>query len=494
MGLIRDRKWMAKTITKRKRWAFRLAAIAIGLLPMVLAEAILAGLGLPSTPAANDPLVDLHQLKPLFAPALDDATLAIPSSRYDHFRPESIEREKPANQFRIFALGGSTVQGSPFTTETSFSTWLQLSLAAASNEHQWRVINCGGTSYASYRVAAILDEVIEYEPDLLIFFLGHNEFLEDRTYGNWKKWPRSSARVVESLASLRTVQLLRQLAAPLAKSSSVDPLPWVAESEVNARLDKYGGLEPYVRDQKWRNDIIEHFRITYTRMLRRAHDYGIPVIVCVPVSDLRDTPPFKVVIEPHASLEDQEKMKTLWQRIQLSSNSASERMQSCRELLECDPHHSGAAYVLGRLMLDQQKFSEAKYWLTVARDWDVCPLRATSEIETIVREAAGDLDAPLLDVLEKCESLSRHGIVGAPLLVDHVHPSVEVHQRIGRWLAEIMIEEGHLVAEDDWEERARTAYTAHLSTLGEYYFIRGRQRLEGLRKWTEGRAGEMSVE
>lgn len=484
---------MAKTITKKKQWAFRLFAIAVGLSPLVLVEAIFIGLGVPSTPAADDPLVDLHQLTPLFASTADDAMLAIPSSRYNYFRPESFERKKPANQFRIFALGGSTVQGSPFSTETSFSTWLQLSLTAASSEYQWRVINCGGTSYASYRVAAIMDEVIQYEPDLIILFLGHNEFLEDRTYGNWNKWPRSSARVVESLTGLRTVQLLRQLAVPLAPSPNAAPLPWVAEPEVKARLDKYGGLEPYVRDPKWRNDIIEHFRITYTRMLRRADDYGIPVIACVPVSDLRDTPPFKVMFEPNASEDDRENMKSLWQRIQWSSHSVNERMQSCRELLERDPHHAGAAYVLGRLLLDQGRFQEAKQWLTVARDWDVCPLRAPSEIEWIVRETAGDWNASLLDVAGKCESLARQGIVGSPLLVDHVHPSVEVHQRIGRWLAELMIEEGHLVAQEDWQERARTAYSTHLATLGEYYFIRGQQRLEGLRKWTAGRAGEMSV-
>ncbi len=44
------------------------------------------------------------------------------------------------------------------------------------------VINVGGISYASYRIAAILDEVLQHEPDLVVIYMGHNEFLEARTY------------------------------------------------------------------------------------------------------------------------------------------------------------------------------------------------------------------------------------------------------------------------------------------------------------------------
>ena len=44
------------------------------------------------------------------------------------------------------------------------------------------MINCGGVSYASYRLGPILDEVLGYEPDLIMLYTGHNEFLEARTY------------------------------------------------------------------------------------------------------------------------------------------------------------------------------------------------------------------------------------------------------------------------------------------------------------------------
>ena len=90
---------------------------------------------------------------------------------------------KSRDEFRIFCLGGSTVQGRPYANETSFTTWLELSLQAADPRRQWQVVNCGGVSYASYRLLPIMKETLQYEPDLYIIYTGQNEFLEERTYG-----------------------------------------------------------------------------------------------------------------------------------------------------------------------------------------------------------------------------------------------------------------------------------------------------------------------
>ncbi len=65
------------------------------------------------------------------------------------------------------ALGGSTVQGHPFSVETSFTTWLELSLKAADPSRHWRVVNCAGVSYATYREAIVVKELLGYKPDLL---------------------------------------------------------------------------------------------------------------------------------------------------------------------------------------------------------------------------------------------------------------------------------------------------------------------------------------
>lgn len=479
---------MAAT-SNRRRWTFRVLAIALGLLPFAVLEAGLRAFDLPRQPVIEDPWVDLHQLRPLFVPTADGSRREIPTSRFDYFRPASFATPKPAGEFRIFALGGSTVQGRPYATETSFTSWLELSLQAAAPKRSWSVINCGGVSYASYRVAAILDEVLAYEPDLVILYTGHNEFLEDRTYRGWKRVPRGAARALSTAGELRIVQLGRQVASRLVQSEPAGPHRWVPPAEVDARLDHVAGLEAYVRDADWREAVLAHFDLSFRQMLERCRTADVPVIICTPVSNLRNTPPFKVTTAPGLSAAELQAVTRAWGVIQDPDRDAEQRIASCRQLLRIDPQHAGAAYVLGRLLLDRQDVEQAAHWLTVARDWDVCPLRAPTEIIQIVHQRAVEADAPVVDVVARCSLLADAGLVGDDLLLDHVHPNLETHQRIAQWLLMAMAEEGIIALQQDWEQRQREAYAAHLATLGEEYFARGRQRLAGLRQWAAGRSG-----
>ena len=185
----------------------RVLAVLLGLMPLILIE---SGLRLMDNPAAtavdHDPWVNLEQLEPLFVLDRASGQWSIPESRMNFFRPASFAAVKPAQTRRIFVLGGSTVQGRPFSTETAFSTWLRLRLQAANPQLSFEVVNCGGVSYASYRVSKILDELLQHQPDAIVLYTGHNEFLEDRTYAEVRSMSAAN-RVASRLASkLETVR------------------------------------------------------------------------------------------------------------------------------------------------------------------------------------------------------------------------------------------------------------------------------------------------
>jgi hypothetical protein len=493
-----DRIHTAPTGRRDGRWRqvlFRFAAVCLGLVPLLLLELTLHWAGIPDETARHDPLVDLHQLEPLFVPCetegeAEDA-LEIAAWRMDYFRPARFQRVKPPGEFRIFVLGGSTVQGRPYATETAFSSWLELSLHAADPSRRWNVINCGGVSYASYRVAAILDEVLAYEPDLLILYTGHNEFLEDRTYAGWRQIPRWAARLSQPVSDLHTTRLLGRV---LRRAVGNEPAPrWVASREVDARLDHVGGLESYRRDPAWRSGVIGHFRDSLDRCLRAANEAEVPLVLCVPVSNLRDTPPFKVAPPADSPPEQQAELRDAWEQIKRAAEPRR-REQLARRLLEVDPRHAGAAFALGRLAVDGGRWREAAEWLTVARDRDVCPLRATTEIVAAVRQLGKQHEVLLVDVERRCEQMAAHGLVGDALLVDHVHPSVAVHQEIAGWIFEAIEDAGWVVRGEGYQERRQQLYSEQLAGLGEEYYQRGRQRLVGLRRWAAGRVGEITSE
>ena len=227
----------------RRKLLFRLAALSLGLMPLVLIELTLAALGSGKPDWQDDPLVGFRGIRPLFVLNAAQDRYEIPPARQNYFRPQSFPASKAPGEYRVFCLGGSTVQGSPYSTETAFSSWLEIALRAANPQRSFHVINCGGVSYASYRLIPILQEVLGYHPDLIVVCTGHNEFLEDRTYRHVKQQPAILAMAQGWAAPLRLYCLLR---ASWLHCRGQTPQPLAADrpvlgEEVDSRLDYRGG-------------------------------------------------------------------------------------------------------------------------------------------------------------------------------------------------------------------------------------------------------------
>ena len=145
---------------KTRVWLFRFLAILLALAPFAIIEVTLRAFDLPRSLPAADPFVDLHNLSPLFDVDPEHPNLLrIASDRLNLFKPAAFEIPKPGDTLRVFALGGSTTQGEPYSTPTAFPAWMGICLQAATGRNV-EVVNCGGLSYASYRVLAILREMV----------------------------------------------------------------------------------------------------------------------------------------------------------------------------------------------------------------------------------------------------------------------------------------------------------------------------------------------
>lgn len=476
--------------TGRRRWLFRLAAIALGLLPLALAEVGLRILDLPQRRAALDPLVDLHNLQPLFKFDQSTGQYAIGSERMNLFRPASFSAQKGSGTFRVFCLGASTTQGEPYSTETAFGQWLKLNLQARSLDREFEVINCGGLSYASYRVRAILEEVLQYAPDLIVIYTGQNEFLERRSYARWRDVPLAAARARSWLGELHLVKLGRWLAAGNAQRvDAVGESRTEMAREVEALLDYSGGLEQYKRDDDWREPVVAHFRWNLANMVGRCQAAHVPLILMRPVVNLLDCPPFKFEIDPQLTADHKAEFESLWATAQQATAEPLQAKAALEAALEIDPGHAGAWYYLGRIQWEQGDWKAAGKSLELAKEHDVCPLRALTAIQDAVSEIAASCKVPLIDAERIFQDRSEHGLVGKRWLVDHIHPTIEGHQLLGEALCDTCVDQGWIgVVNPTWEIARTQLYRQHLSSLGEAYFHRSQQRLEGLLLWTQGRA------
>jgi hypothetical protein len=113
----------------------------------------------------------------------EEVVTVVPNKR-ESLHDQTFPRHKQPGTYRIVCLGGSAAYGRPFWDHTSFAGWLRALLPKADPSRKWEVINAGAISYAGYRVKGLMAELAQYEPDLFIAYMGHNEFLERRPYAS----------------------------------------------------------------------------------------------------------------------------------------------------------------------------------------------------------------------------------------------------------------------------------------------------------------------
>jgi hypothetical protein len=477
-----------RTRTFWKGVLFRGLAILLGLSPLLISEVALWALGLGRPTDHGDPFVGFSDIHPLFVENALAGKYEIPPSRRSHFQPESFLANKPSDEFRIFVLGGSTVQGRPWGVETSFTTWLELSLQAADPSRRYEVVNCGGVSYATYRLVPILQEVLAHDPDMIIFCEGHNEFLEDRTYAKIKSAPAVIAWPQQQISRLRTCTLLRD---GYQKWSGSQPAALcqarpVLGPEVDARLDWKGGMAQYHRDPTWQAEVIDHFDLNLNRIVQITREAGIPLVLVNPVSNLQ-WPPFKS--EHRAGLEDSERRRFAALLELAKSSYASDlpgALSLLRQAAQIDDQHALVHYEIGRCCRELLRSGEAREALLAAKELDICPLRMLEPMRARMKETAKQSQTPLLDAHELIAAHSRSGYPDHQWMVDHVHPSLEGHQLIAESLLIKMVEMRVVVPAVGWKESRDRAYRNHLTGLTHAYFVRGKQRLDAEQGWAHG--------
>ncbi len=450
--------------------AFRFGAVLLGLSPLFIFELALIFTGWQPAGGVADPYVGFSEIRPLFVKNQTQTEYEIAANRKPLFQPDSFSATKRDNEFRIFCVGGSTVQGRPFSIETAFSKWLELSLKATNDSKVWKVVNCGGVSYASYRLAPIVDEILGYEPDLIVLYTGQNEFLEDRQYESVRQTAPWIARTHERLSASRAYSFLRQqFVSNENTQAKTDQLP----ADVEARLDYRGGLAKYKQNDVWKQNIVAHFQHNLQRMVTAAQTRDVPIILMNPVCNLKDVAPFKSVADLDLPSQGILELPT------------QDRIAKLKALLADNARNAELHFQLGQAYLLTGDFDSAKKHLLTAKEEDICPLRATEPIYAAIANVQRSSSVPIVDAKDFFESQSPNRLPGHESLVDHVHPTIRGHQQIADLLLAEMKRQKLVTGTVDADRQA-TLFDQHLESLNFLYFQRAKDRLAGLQRWAEG--------
>jgi len=321
---------------------------------------------------------------------------------------------KGTNTFRIFTVGESAMKGFPQPRNLAATAFLEAMLQDAWPDRKVEVINLGTTAVASFPVLEMMTEALQFSPDLLVIYTGHNEFFG--TYGvasigraGGKPWLLRATRFVHSLA-------LVQAWTKLTTSKS---------SEGNVTLMERMVGRAYVSPNDWsRTAAANNLHHNVREMIRRCQERGVPVLVCTQPSNERDLAP----IGPE------------------KTGDPSARAQ----------------FQTGQSLYASNKFAEALAAFQQARDLDTMPWRATSTANAAIRRATQELNAPLCDVEGAFHTHSPGGI-GWELMDDHVHPTLRGQALIAQTILQSLAQQtgmpaitpAALARSADWESYAR---------------------------------------
>jgi len=411
----------------------------------------------------EDPYVGFSSNIPLFVEEAGPdgkAIMATARNKLIHFNMQRFARIKPPGTYRIFCLGGSTTQGRPYDDTTSFCGWLRAMLSKADNSHQWDLINAGGSSYASYRVAKLMEELNQYQPNMYIIYSGHNEFLEKRTFEHISATPEALRNLATIVCRSRIGTLGKRLIDRISgQSKRSDKKGDLLPGEVETILEKTVGPETYHRDEEMQKQVLKNYRYNLRRMTDIARAAGAKVMFVTPASKLRDCAPFKS--EHRAGLTDTDREH--WEVVFGQAKTAYQDREWNKSLTllddaaTIDDRYAELHYLRGRVLWELERYDEARTAFIRARDEDVCPLRSLSPMWDIVIEVAKEREVPVIDFVTMLEEKAEHGVPGEDLFFDHAHPTIEGNRQLALRLLETMVEEEIVHPVKTWDDAAIAA-------------------------------------
>lgn len=430
------------------RWSGPAFALLAVLLFFGAVEGILWAAGVSTLAAERDPFQGFYGRIRVFRLDAERGVYRTPRPALASFNYQEFRARKPENGLRLFVLGGSSAFGFPWGAEESFTRYLGDALRASWPGRTVEVINAGAMSYASHRLRILSRELLDYEPDALIIYGGHNEFVERRFYEDLLDRPRALDPVRRllhhsRLYSLMTRFYLRDGGDSAGPASTSGPGGEERETAFGIQVARDPALNVTEAE---REEMRRLFEENLRAILDMAGEAGVPVVLCTVPSNLSRWVPNQSVFPSDAGPDVRRAVGDLLAdaRAALGRGDAASAAAQLERARQLAPDYAELHFYLGRAYEALGRWEEARASYVRARDTDASPQRAISSVNDTIRRLAEERGVPLADVERLFEREAPHGLLGFDWFEDYVHPKPEAHRRIALALWTLLEEEGLL--------------------------------------------------
>jgi Tfp pilus assembly protein PilF len=315
------------------------------------------------------------------------------------------------------------------------------------------VITIALAAVTTHVLVDFVDEIIAVDPDAIVIYTGHNEYLGIGGVGSSYIGARSPgiAQATNKLRHLRSYRLLERALAPMAHK----PRPDRSQHTLMARVAKEREI---AFDSKLYRRGLEQFAANIARILDAFSRAGVPVLIGTLASNERDQAPFASALTPGAD-------GAAWSAAvdaaaaALDAGNARAAERSARAALAIDEAGARAHYLLARALDSQGRYAAARAAYLAAKDRDVLRFRAPEALNDSIRRLAAAGGATLVDVESTLAAHARNGIVGNDLMLEHLHPNARGYFLIAAAFCEplLSLSDAHPIADARaWNERPLT--------------------------------------
>jgi lysophospholipase L1-like esterase len=410
--------------------------ILAGFLPFLLVlglELILRLLGLCARPPENSLIKQYFTYQPAYKETRDPKSGAAQFSTADPtMHPLTFAKTRPAGNIRIFCLGESSVYGyglaHNFTPqkkhvplELTFAHILETKLRAAFPGRSIEVLNAGRSGFNSLKLRATVKELVNYAPDMIILYSGHNDYLHRdllhqpglALIARLARYFPEIIRWHETLSSLRTYRLLRAVILRIRPQSGPidDGAYWQQQQELE-------------------QEIAQTFAANFDEMLKIITNRGIIPVLSTLSSNFRDKPPFESGFSRNMTYKERVEfsshLKSGWTLAQWGE--LRDAINEYRFAMNIDPYYAAPHYEVARLYDRAKDFDKARIEYVMAKELDIASTEAKGIINQKIRALAEQTGLTLVDIDAIFRDRSPEAIPGNNLFADQFHPNEAGHR------------------------------------------------------------------
>ncbi len=345
----------------------------------------------------NPDIIHRYFSEPRFAPNVSPDTVYF-------------SKQKVRGSFRIVIQGGSTAAGFPYGRWASLQGMLEQRFKRLYPDKNIEIINTAMAAVNSYTLLDFTDEIIAQQPDLVLIYAGHNEYLGIMGVGSAiaGKGGRLATLLHLAFKDWRLYQLMQR---GYSKIMLADQQLQRADKSLMSQVAKEKDI---ALDSELFALGIEQFTENMTSLLAKYQAAGVPVVLGNLVSNENGQVPFSSVGQVD------------WQAIH-NDALATNFNPPLFDLSSGVPSEGIAAHYFqyGLYLQAQGRFSEAKAAFVLAKDHDLLRFRAPSQFNEIIANLAEQYQTGFVDVQAFFAEHSEGGIIGNTLMLEHLHPTIE---------------------------------------------------------------------